>query len=168
MSRRVLNDSISNYYQAKTAPLMIVLPVSSFEGGYGEHHPKAQSTQASQTDCPLKIPSTTKIAMIEMARLSLLNPMTISRHTDITPHIPIDRLAYLDRQEALFDAAKPHLLITYLGEFVAFENGIVLDHDTNEQALAQRVFAQRPNQDLLIRQVLEQEPILMVRGARFA
>ncbi len=93
--------------------------------------------------------------------------MTISRHTDITPYIPIDRLAYLDRQEALFDAAKPQLLTTYPGEFVAFENGIVLDHDTNEQTLAQRVFAQRPNQDLLIRQVLEQEPILMVRSARF-
>jgi hypothetical protein len=94
--------------------------------------------------------------------------MTISRKPDITPHIPIDRLEYLDRQEALFDAAKPYLLTTYPGEFIAFENGVVLDHDTSEQALAQRVFAQRPDQDLLIRQVLEQEPILMVRSARFA
>lgn len=94
--------------------------------------------------------------------------MTSSRQTDITPYIAIARLAYLDRQEALFDAAKPQLLTTYRGEFVAFENGIILDHDTNEQTLVQRVFAQRPNQDLLIRQVLEQEPILMIRGARFA
>jgi hypothetical protein len=94
--------------------------------------------------------------------------MTISRNPGITPHITIDRLEYLDRQEALFDSAKPQLLTTYPGEFIAFENGVVLDHDTSEQALAQRVFAQRPNQDLLIRQVLEQEPILMVRGARFA
>lgn len=90
--------------------------------------------------------------------------MTISRHTD-TPYITIDRLAYLDRQEALFDAAKPQLLTTYPGEFVAFENGIVLDHDTNEQTLAQRFFVQRPNQDLLIRQVIEPESILMVRSA---
>ena len=105
--------------------------------------------------------------MIGMPLISFLNPMTISRHTDITPHIPIERLAYLDRQEALFDITKPQLLITYPGEFVAFENGIVLDHDTNEQALAQRVFAQRPDQDLLIRQVLEQEPRIMVRGTRF-
>jgi hypothetical protein len=94
--------------------------------------------------------------------------MTISHRANSTPYIAIERLAYLDRQEALFDAAKPQLLTIYPGEFVAFENGIVLDHDTSEQALAQRVFAQRPNQDLLIRQVLEQEPILMVRGARFA
>ncbi len=93
--------------------------------------------------------------------------MNISHQTGITPHIPIDRLAYLDRQESLFDAAKPHLLTTYPGEFIAFENGLILDHDTNEQAFVQRVFAQRPNQDRLIRQVLEQEPILMV-GARFA
>jgi hypothetical protein len=93
--------------------------------------------------------------------------MKISRHTNITPHITIDRLEYLDRQEALFEAAKPQLLATYPGEFVAFEDGLVLDHDSNEQALAQRVFTQRPTQDLLIRQVLEQEPTLMVRGARF-
>ncbi len=90
--------------------------------------------------------------------------MMISRQTNISPHIPIDRLEYLDRQEALFDAAKPQLLATYLGEFVAFEDGIILDHDTHEQALAQRIFTQRPNQDLLIRQVLEQEPVLMVRS----
>jgi hypothetical protein len=93
--------------------------------------------------------------------------MTISRHTDPTTHIAIDRLAYLDRQEALFDTAKPQLLNQYPGEFVAFEDGIVLDHDASEPALAQRVFAQRPTQDLLIRQVLVQEPTLMVRGARF-
>ena len=105
--------------------------------------------------------------MIEIPLISSLNPMTIFRHTDITPHIPIDRLAYLDRQEALFDITTPQLLMTYPGEFIAFENGIVLDHDLNEQALAQRAFAQRPNQDLLIRQVLEQEPRLMVRGTRF-
>jgi hypothetical protein len=67
--------------------------------------------------------------------------MTISRQTDITPHITIDRLEYLDRQEALFDTAKPQLLNQYPGEFVAFEDGIVLDHDVSEQALAQRVFA---------------------------
>jgi hypothetical protein len=93
--------------------------------------------------------------------------MTISRKSDIIPHITIDRLAYLDRQEALFDTAKPQLLNQYPGEFVAFEDGIVLDHDVSEQALAQRVFAQRPTQDLLIRQVLVQEPTLMVRSARF-
>jgi hypothetical protein len=94
--------------------------------------------------------------------------MNISRQRDITACITIDRVEYLDRQEALFDAAKPQLLTTYPSEFVAFEDGLVLDYDSNEQALAQRVFTQRPKQDLLIRQVLEQEPILMVRGARFA
>ena len=103
-----------------------------------------------------------------MATLLSRNLMNISRQTNLTPHIPIERLEYLDRQEALFDTAKPQLLTSYRGKFIAFENGIVLDHDVSEQALAQRVFTQRPDQDLLIRQVLEQEPTLMVRGARFA
>jgi hypothetical protein len=89
--------------------------------------------------------------------------MTNPRHTDITDHISIDRLEYLDRQEAQFDTTKPQLLTTHPGEFIAFEDGIILDHDPNEQALAQRVFTQRPNQDILIRQVLEQEPNLRVR-----
>jgi hypothetical protein len=89
--------------------------------------------------------------MMRMALSIPLNLMNISRQTDITPHIPIDRLAYLDRQEALFDAVKPHLLTTYPGEFIAFENSLVLDHHTSKQALAQRVFAQRPNQDLRFR-----------------
>jgi hypothetical protein len=47
-------------------------------------------------------------------------PMTIPRHTNITDHISIARLEYLDRQEALFDAAKPQLLTTHPGEFIAF------------------------------------------------
>lgn len=89
------------------------------------------------------------------------------RKTALSSPIANDRLEYLDRQEALFDAAKPKLLQTYPGEFVAFENGTVLDHDQDEQALAQRIFSQTPNQDILIRQVLDQEPTLMVRGARF-
>jgi hypothetical protein len=121
----------------------------------------------NQIKQPIPIPFLTKIAMMRMA-LSPIKPMSISRDTGITSHISIDRLEYLDRQEALFDAAKPHLLTTYPSEFVAFENGIVLDHDTNEKSLVQRVFTQHPNQDLLIRQVLEQEPTLIVRSARFS
>jgi hypothetical protein len=93
--------------------------------------------------------------------------MTNPRHTDITDHISIDRLEYLDRQEALFDNAKPQLLTTHPGEFIAFEDGIILDHDPNEQALAQRVYTQRPNQDILIRQVLEQEPTLRTLHNQF-
>jgi hypothetical protein len=89
--------------------------------------------------------------------------MSISRNTSVTSHISIDRLEYLDRQEALFDAAKPQLLTTHPGEFIAFEDSIILDHDPNEQALARRMFTQRPNQDILIRQVLKQEPNLRVR-----
>jgi hypothetical protein len=93
--------------------------------------------------------------------------MANPRNTNITDHISIARLEYIDRQEALFDAAKPELLALYSREFVAFEDGLVLDHDSNEQTLAQRVFTQHPTQDLLIRQVLEQGPTLMVRSTRF-
>jgi len=94
--------------------------------------------------------------------------MTSSRNSELGKYISIDRLEYLDRQEALFDQAKPLLLSQYPSEFIAFEDNIVLDHDNNEKALVQRVYSQRPNQDILIRQVLEHEPRLTVRGARFS
>lgn len=94
--------------------------------------------------------------------------MTTSRNSELAKYIGIDRLEYLDRQEALFDQAKPLLLSHYLSEFIAFEDNIVLDHDKNEKALVQRIYTQRPNQDILIRQVLEHEPHLTVRGARFS
>ena len=92
----------------------------------------------------------------------------MSTNLEIAKYIGIDRLEYLDRQEALFDQAKPSLLAQYLSEFIAFEDNIILDHDKSEKALVQRVYAKSPNQDILIRQVLEHEPRLMVRGANFS
>ncbi|MBE9013205.1 hypothetical protein IQ250_23695 [Pseudanabaenaceae cyanobacterium LEGE 13415] len=77
--------------------------------------------------------------------------------------INIERITYLQQQEALFEQAKPHLLEQYLGEFIAFENE-VLDHDQNEQNLAERVYKKYGYRDILIKQVLHQDPKLFVRG----
>jgi hypothetical protein len=71
---------------------------------------------------------------------------------------------YFDKQQALFDQAKPKLIEEHLGEFVAFEDGEILDHDFNEIELLQRVYAKQGYRDLLIKQIWEVEPVLSVNS----
>jgi hypothetical protein len=50
------------------------------------------------------------------------------------------RINYLRQQEERFEQEKPKLLQRFLREFVAFENGQVLDHDLSESSLVERVY----------------------------
>ena len=80
------------------------------------------------------------------------------------PHLATSRLEYLDRQKNLYESIKPELVDRYLGKFVAFEDGRVLDHDLSEQKLVQRVYQHYGYRDLLIKQVWLEEPHLSVAG----
>jgi hypothetical protein len=71
---------------------------------------------------------------------------------------------YFDQQQALFNQAKLKLVEQHLGEFVAFEDGEILDHDFNEIELLQRVYAKYGYRDLLIKQIWEVEPVLSVNS----
>jgi hypothetical protein len=51
-----------------------------------------------------------------------------------------------------------------LGEFIAFEDGKVLDNDRNERDLIERVYRDYGYRDLLIKQVWLDEPHLSVAG----
>ncbi|MCD8486184.1 MAG: hypothetical protein LRZ84_05415 [Desertifilum sp.] len=82
----------------------------------------------------------------------------------VKPNITPERINYLRQQESLYEQTKPDLLRQYNGEFVAFEDGVVLDHDGDEQALLRRVYQQQGYRDLLIKQVLLHEPHLSVGG----
>ena len=55
------------------------------------------------------------------------------------PHLATSRLEYLDRQKN-YESIKPELVDRYLSEFVAFEDSRVLDHDSNERNLIERVY----------------------------
>lgn len=80
-----------------------------------------------------------------------------------TDGIDIDRITYLQQQEKLYEQAKPYLIEHYLGKFIAFENE-VLDHDQDEQTLMERVYKTHGYRDILIKQVLHQDPQFFVRG----
>jgi hypothetical protein len=75
------------------------------------------------------------------------------------------RLEYFEKQHALYEKDKHSLLEKYQGQFIAFEDGRVLDCDRNERQLARRVYQTYGYRDLLILQVLEQEPQLSVASA---
>ena len=81
--------------------------------------------------------------------------------------MPIDylRLQYLEQQNALYEQLKLSLLPQYQGQFIAFEDGRVLDADRNEQLLAQRVYQAYGYRDLLIKQVLLKELQLSIASA---
>jgi hypothetical protein len=79
--------------------------------------------------------------------------------------IEISRLQYLEQQHLLYEELKPSLLAKYSGQFIAFEDGVVLNYDSNEKQLAQRAYKTHGYRDLLILQVLEKEPQLSVASA---
>jgi hypothetical protein len=71
--------------------------------------------------------------------------------------IESSRLKYLEQQHLLYEQIKPSLLAEYSGQFIAFEDGRILDFDSNERQLAQRVYKAYGYRDLLIVKVLEKE-----------
>ncbi len=80
-------------------------------------------------------------------------------------YIDHDRLAHLEQQQALFDAAKPELLQTYRDQYVAFEDGQVLDHDSDDRAMAERVYAKYGYRNILMQWVTEEAAVYHVGGA---
>jgi hypothetical protein len=79
--------------------------------------------------------------------------MTSEELDKYSQYIERDRLEYIDRQQQLFDEARPRLVTEYLNEYVAFEDGQVLDHDVDENALAERVYAKYGYRDLIMQRV---------------
>jgi hypothetical protein len=80
-------------------------------------------------------------------------------------YIDRDRLEYIAHQRQLFDEAKPMLLENYLNEYVAFENGQVLDHDVDEEKLAERIYRKYGDRDLLTKQVTIEERVYYIGGS---
>lgn len=88
--------------------------------------------------------------------------MTEEELETYSQYIDRDRLEYLERQGQLYEEAKPALLEQYLGEYVAFEDGKVLDHDSDDRALAERVYAKYGYRDLIMKKVAVKEPVYYV------
>jgi Family of unknown function (DUF5678) len=75
------------------------------------------------------------------------------------------RIDYLIHQQNLYQAAKPELIGQYEGQYIAFENGVVLDSDRDDRQLMPRLYAKYGHRDILIEYVCDPEPQLSVSAA---
>jgi hypothetical protein len=75
------------------------------------------------------------------------------------------RIEYLLRQQDLYQSAKPELLGHYQGQYIAFEDGVVLDSDRDDRQLMPRIYAKYGHRDILIEYVCNPEPQLSVSAA---
>ena len=70
--------------------------------------------------------------------------------------------AYMEKQAELFDEMKATLLSEYEGQYIWFEDGVVLDADVDEECLVLRAFEQTGPRPLFVKHVLSQEPDLSI------
>jgi hypothetical protein len=70
------------------------------------------------------------------------------------------RINYLLHQQNLYQAAKLELLGQYEGQYIAFENGVILDSDRDDRQLMPRLYAKYGHRDILIEYVSDPEPQL--------
>ncbi len=86
----------------------------------------------------------------------------------VTPIFSVDpRRPAMLQEQAAYKTMHADLLRNFEGQFVAVHQGQVIDHDTDELALSQRVRLRLPDAVILIRQVLPQmERVLHFRSPR--
>ena len=75
------------------------------------------------------------------------------------------RIEYLVNQQQLYQTVKAELLPQYQGQYIAFENGIVLDSDLDDRQLMRRLYAKYGHRDIFIEYVCDPEPQLSVSAA---
>lgn len=90
--------------------------------------------------------------------------MTEKELETYSKYIDRERLEHMEYQGQLFEAAKPTLIEKYLGEYVAFEDGQVLDHDVDGRRLARRVYKKHGYRDLIMKKVSLEERVYSVGG----
>jgi hypothetical protein len=92
--------------------------------------------------------------------------MTQEELDKYSQYIDRDRLEYIDRQQQLFDEARPALFERYPNEYVAFEDSQILDHDVDEKHLTTRVYAKYGYRDLIIQKVTLEKTVYHIGGFR--
>jgi hypothetical protein len=80
----------------------------------------------------------------------------------LTKGIEQERIEYMLHQQNLYQAAKPELLKQHQGQYIAFDNGVVLDSDYSDRQLMPRLYSKYGHRDILIEYVCDPEPQLSV------
>jgi hypothetical protein len=91
--------------------------------------------------------------------------MTIAKSNDVRAYPAPEIVTYMEQQSDLFEAAKPQLIVQFLGRYVWCENGQVLDSDLDREVLILRIYGDGEPRPLFIRKVMNTETKLLVRSA---
>jgi hypothetical protein len=94
----------------------------------------------------------------------LANQKDIMNSNHLEP-IDRERIDYLLQQQQLYQAAKTELIGQYQGQYIAFENGVILDSDLDHRQLMPRLYAKYGHRDILVEYVCDPEPQLSVSAA---
>ncbi|MBN1145640.1 MAG: hypothetical protein JXA78_00180 [Anaerolineales bacterium] len=85
----------------------------------------------------------------------------------IERYIEDERVKQIDREQAAFEAQHPALLEQYAGQYIAMQDGKVVDHDSDRAALGRRVRTHFGDQVVLITPVLDEaRQTILVRSPR--
>lgn len=81
-----------------------------------------------------------------------------------TPPVGEDRMAL---EEEAFEAMREALWQQYPNQYVAVQDGVVIDHDVDRHALFQRVRAGRPPEEIVLLKQVTAEPKAAIRWHSF-
>lgn len=89
--------------------------------------------------------------------LVITEDVAVVRAKTATPELHRNkRQTEMLQQTAVFESQYTQLSRDYMGEYVAFHHGELIDHDSDHTQLVRRIQSQYPGQIVLIRQVTEQ------------
>jgi hypothetical protein len=89
----------------------------------------------------------------------------LAQADNVSAYTTTEILPYMEEQANLFEQAKPQLIKEHLNQYVWFENGQVLDSDSNHEALVLRIYGEGEPRPLFIRKVMMVEPQYLVRSS---
>jgi hypothetical protein len=95
--------------------------------------------------------------------MAVSNDASGKRDRDCLNYSSAETMAYLDQQAEEFEKLRSELVKTYVGQYVWFESGRVLDADESFEALVVRACQEGESRPLLIKKVLVEDPSPMVR-----
>jgi hypothetical protein len=115
-------------------------------------------TNLAQKLLELLLQSASQAGLITAAEADAI---PLEQSIELTPDQRI--LQDMDKQALLYEQQRHELLTRYNGQYIVFQDGVVLDADTDYASLIRRSYAESGPRPLFIRLVAAEDPSYSVR-----
>jgi hypothetical protein len=115
-------------------------------------------TNLAQKLLELLVQSASQAGLITAAEADAI---PLEQSIELTPDQQI--LQDMDTQSLLYEQQRHELLTRYNGQYIVFQDGVVLDADTDYASLIRRSYAESGPRPLFIRLVAAEDPSYSVR-----